>query len=83
MLYCNIPAWISNTAILQCFEHTTPDTIIIYAIPAALIPIHILNNGIHLHLSYYLLISISIKLHTINDTIGTMDIAFSKMNEII
>ena len=83
MLYCSTLAWISNTAIMQCFEHTISGTIIINAAPITVILFHILNNGIHLRLSYHSLISISIKLHTINDTIGTMDIAFIEMDEII
>ena len=41
---------------------------------------HILNDEIHLTLSYDLLISICIELHTIDDTIGTMDITFIKMD---
>ena len=67
-----------TTAIMRCFKCTTPDTIIINAAPATVITFHILNNGIHLYLSYHSLISISIKLHTINNTIGTMDLNLTK-----
>ena len=68
---------------MQCFEYTTPGTIIINATPITVILFHILNNGIPLCLSYHSLISICITLHTINNTIGTMDIAFIEMDEII
>ena len=68
---------------MQCFECTTPDTIIINATVATVIIFHILNNGIHLCLTYNSLISRCIKLHIINDTIGTMDNIFITMNQII
>ena len=58
-----------TTAIMRCFECTTPATVITF---------HILNNGIRLYPSYHSLISISIKLHTINNTIGTMDLNLTK-----